>query len=158
MDALNKRALGVAPDKPVAPRDENAEAVRALGAPADIAGYNLDNIHGPDGGFIRMDDATRTLATTELLPTARGLDLSSVDVAMVASNVANPTSYEDCESTLKRLWGADFEVGLNDFRLAMAGTPKARGLVEAYPETLGNNPMLISAVVAAFRRRQGRSR
>ncbi len=156
MDALNKRALGMAPDKPAAPRDENAEAVRALGAPVDISGYDLSNIRGADGGFVHLDEPTRKLANGELLPEARALDLSSVDVALIAGNVTRPVSYEDCEAALHRLWGESFEAGLNDFRLAMAGSPKARALLEQFPETLGNNPMLISAVVAAYRRQQGR--
>jgi hypothetical protein len=43
-----------------------------LGAPTDISGYNLQNIRGP-GGYVQLDDATRTLANTELLPEAKNL-------------------------------------------------------------------------------------
>jgi len=154
LHALQRHAVGMAPDKPVAPRDENVEAVRALGAPTDISGYDLSNIRGPDGGFVHMDEPMRKLANSELLPAARGLDLSQSDVAMIASTVASPMSYEQCESVLHKLWpGKEFERGLNDFRLAMAANPKASALIEQYIE-LSNSPMLISAVVAAYRRRQ----
>jgi hypothetical protein len=153
-DALTRKAVGQQPPAPIAPRDEHAEALRALGAPAKPEDYRIDNVRGPDGGFVQMDEATRTLAGNELFPAARSLDLSQADVAMVASNVANPTSYEQCEAVLHKLWPGDsFEAGLADFRAALSNQPKARALIEQYIE-LSNSPMLISAVVAAYRRRQ----
>ena len=155
-DLLTKLAVGQKPAAPARELTDNEKAIAGLGAPPDISGYNLDHIRAPDGGFVQLDDATRTLANTELLPEARALDLSPADVAMVASNVANPISYEACEASLHRLWGADFERGLDDFCPAMAANPKARALLERYPETLGNSPMLIASVVAAFRRRGAR--
>jgi hypothetical protein len=155
-DELTRRAVGQQPPAPIAPRDEHAEALRALGAPADISGYDLNNIRDAEGGFLHMDEATRKLAATELFPAARGLDLSQSDVAMIASNVANPTSYEQCEAVLHKLWtGREFERGLADFGAALVNQPTARALIEQY-ESLSNSPMLISAVVAAFRRKQGR--
>jgi hypothetical protein len=55
---------------------------------------------------------------------------------------------------LHKLWPGDsFEAGLADFRAALSNQPKARALIEQYIE-LSNSPMLISAVVAAYRRRQ----
>jgi len=153
-DALTRKAVGQQPPAPIAPRDEHGEALRALGAPAKPEDYRIDNVRGPDGGFVQMDQATRTLATNELFPAAHTLDLSQSDIAMVASNVANPTTYEQCESVLHKLWpGEEFERGLADFRTALANQPKARALIEQYIE-LSNSPMLISAVVAAYRRRQ----
>src|SRR5216684_5361937 len=153
-DALTRKAVGQQPPAPIAPRDENDEALRALGPPAKPEDYRLDNVRGSDGGFVQMDQATRTLATNELFPAAHTLDLSQSDIAMVASNVANPTTYEQCESVLHKLWpGEEFERGLADFRTALANQPKARAVIEQYIE-LSNSPMLISAVVAAFRRRQ----
>jgi hypothetical protein len=156
LDRLERMAIGMPAPEAKAEPTENERARAGLGAPPDISGYNLDNIRGPDGGFVRLDDATRTLTNTELLPAAHALDLSPADVAMVASNVANPVTWEQCDASLHRLWGADFENGLNDFRLAMAANPKARALLERYPETLGNSPMLIASVVAAYRRKGSR--
>jgi hypothetical protein len=157
LDALQRHTLNQAQPTPAAPINENQEALKGLGAPSEP--YDLSNVRIPDGGFLRLDEATNKLAADELLPQARSLDLSQSDVAMIASTVANPVSYEQCESTLRRLWpGEEFERGLADFRTALANQPKARALVEAYPETLGNSPMLISSIVAAYRRRQGRSR
>ncbi len=155
-DLLTKLAVGQKPAAPARELTDNEKAIAGLGAPADISGYNLDNIRGPDGGYVQLDDATRTLATTELLPGALALDLSTGDVAMVASNIARPVTWEQCDASLHRLFGADFEARMDDFRQAMAANPKARALLERYPETLGNSPMLIASVVAAFRRRGAR--
>ena len=154
-DLLTRLAVGQKPAAPARELSDSEKAIAGLGAPADISGYNLDNIPSPNG-FVRLDDATRTLANTELLPEAHALDLSTADVAMIASNVANPVTWEQCDESLHRLFGANFEARMDDFRQAMAANPKARALLERYPETLGNSPMLISSVVAAYRRKGAR--
>src|SRR5216683_7712732 len=57
-DALTRKAVGQQLPAPIAPRDEHGEALRALGAPAKPEDYRLDNVRGPDGGFVQMDQAT----------------------------------------------------------------------------------------------------
>jgi hypothetical protein len=154
-DALTRHAVGQ--QQPTATREptENERAIAGLGA-ADISGYNLQNIHGPEG-YVQLDDATRTLANTELLPAAKALDLSTSDVAMIATTVANPISYEACESALHRIWPGDaFAAGINDFIAVRDGNPKLREMLDRYPETLGNNPALITSIVAAYCRQQGK--
>jgi hypothetical protein len=157
-DALTRLAVGQQPATPAPAPDENQRAIAGLGAPAEISGYDLTNIHTPDG-WLQMDDATRTLANTELLPAAKALDLSNADVAMVVTMIANPVtlSYENCENTLHRLWpGDEFAAGINDFIKVRDGNPKLREMLDRYPETLGNNPALITSIVAAYRRKEGR--
>jgi hypothetical protein len=155
-DALTRIAAGQ--QQPTATREptENERAIAGLGAPPDISGYNLQNIHTPDG-WLHMDAETSKLANTELLPEAKNLDLSPADVAMIATIVANPVSYENCESALHRLWPGDaFAAGINDFIAVRDGNPKLREMLDRYPETLGNNPALITSIVAAYRRQQGK--
>jgi hypothetical protein len=155
-DLLTTLGAGHKPAAPAAAPDENQRAIAGLGAPPDISGYNLQNIRGPEG-YVQLDDATRTLVNTELLPEAKNLDLSPSDVALIASTIANPISYEDCESSLHRLWPGDaFAAGINDFIKVRDSNPKLREMLDRYPETLGNNPMLITAIVEAFRRQQGK--
>jgi hypothetical protein len=155
-DALTRLAVGQQPAAPAAVPDENQRAIAGLGAPPDISGYNLQNIRGPEG-YVQLDDATRTLANNELLPAAKALDLSTSDVAMIATTVANPISYEACEASLHRLWpGDEFAAGINDFIKVRDSNPKLREMLDRYPETLSNNPALITSIVAAYRRQQGK--
>ncbi len=156
-DALIAHSIGQRPEVPNQPPTEAERAAAGLGAPDTIEGYDLTNIPTPDG-FLRMDEETTTLVNSELLPEAKALDLAQSDVAMIAASVANPCSYDDCETALHRLWPNDeqFAQGHDDFRAAMAGNANARALLKKYPETLGNNPAVIVSVVNAYRRKQGR--
>jgi hypothetical protein len=156
-DALTRHAMGQQQAPAAREPTDMEKGLAGLSAPPDISGYrdSFLNLRGPDG-FVQMDEPTRALVNGEMLPQALALDLSPGDVALVASTVANPMTFEACDAVLHKLWPGEeaFEAGLNDFRLAMASQPKARALIEQY-ESLSNSPMLISAVVAAFRRRQG---
>lgn len=76
---------------------------------------------------------------------------------MITMGVARPMSETQCETSLKRLWGKDFEQELNNFPAAIGGDPKLVALFEQYPDTLGNNAAAISGIVAAYKRRQARA-
>src|SRR6266852_4625934 len=51
-DALTRKAVGQQPPAPIAPPDEHAAALRALGAPPRPEDYSIDNVRGLDG-FVR---------------------------------------------------------------------------------------------------------
>ncbi len=154
-DALTRHAMGAPQSVPVKEPTDMEKGLAALSAPPDITGYrdSFLNLRGPDG-FVLMDEPTRTLVNEEMLPAALALDLAPSDVTMIAAVVANPVSYENCESTLHRLWPGDqFAAGMNDFISVRDSNPKLREMLDRYPETLGNNAMLIASIVAAYRRR-----
>ena len=102
-----------------------------------------------------MDDNSQKLVRETLLPAGHRLGLSQVDVTSITACVQRPMTYEQCEGMLRRVWGKDFDRGLEDFQLAVTSAAD-RALLEQYPDTLGNNAPLILSVVAAFRRKQGR--
>lgn len=114
--------------------------------------YRVEDLHGRP---ISMDDESGKVVKETLLPAAHSLGLSQGDVTSIAAAVQRPMTYEQCDGILKRVWGKDFEKGLEDFRAAVS-SPELGALLEAYPEQLGNNAALIMGVVSAFRRRQGR--
>jgi len=152
MDALTRKSLGQQQPEAKVESTEEQRAIAGLGAPASPTDYTVETISGHP---IRLDEANRTLIHGTLLPAAHALDLAQSDVTMIAANVMKATSFEECDAALHNLWGPDFEKGLDDFRAAVTD-PKLRALLEEHPETLGNNPMLITSIVAAYRRRQGR--
>jgi hypothetical protein len=91
-----------------------------------------------------------------LLPAAHALDLSQSDLDMIVMQVQKPMSEEQCEASLKRMHGNGLDAALDDFRAAVSAHPKGRELSELlkqYPETLGNNPAVISSIVASHRRK-----
>ena len=155
-DALTRHVVGAEQPKAKVELSENDRALAALGAPPQPADYNLLDVRDPKTGFLlRLDEANHTLVHGTMLPAAHALDLSQGDVNMIAANITKPSSWEDCEAALHRLWGPDFDARLDDFRAAVTD-PKHRALLEEFPEQLGNNPMVIASVVAAYRRRQAR--
>jgi hypothetical protein len=157
-DALIRHAAGAQPPEAKVEPTPSEKALAALGAPAKPEDYKLNDVRDPATGWpIRMDEETSTLVNGTLLPAAHALDLSQADVVMIADGVTRPMDEEKCDATLHRIWGKDFEKGLEDFRAAVADPRlsqyKLPALFEAYPETLGNNPALIAGIVAAYRRR-----
>lgn len=147
-DALTRRAA----DMPVAEAAPAPAPDPVLDAPARPEDYKVEDLNGRP---IAMDSESEKVVGGTLLPTAQRLGLSQVDVTSIAAAVQRPMTEETCERMLRRVWGKDFDRGLEDFQLAVASAAD-RALLEQYPDTLGNNAPLILSVVAAFRRRQGR--
>jgi hypothetical protein len=157
-DALTRKAVGQQPAAPVRVPDENAEALKALGPPANVKDYKID-VKDPVTGFpMRIPDVDRALITGVLLPGAHAIGLSQSDVSMAADFIVKPMDAERCEQTLRNIWRDDYEAGARDFVAAMAAQPAHVRilLTETYEEQLGNNPALIASIVSAWRRKQGR--
>ena len=152
-DALTRHAIGQ--QQPEAAKAEPTPtecALEALGPPPKPEDYRIDTRDPVTGYPVKMDDATKTLVNGTLLPAAHSLGLSQSDLSLIGDYVVKPLDEARCEATLRRIWGANYEARLQDFRKAVAD-PKVRALFEEYPDTLGNNPALISSIVAASRRR-----
>jgi hypothetical protein len=137
-------------------KSETTEAERAragLEPPAKAEDYVLTD-HG--NRPIELSDEDKGIVHNEVLPVAREMHLSQLDVSMATLNVLKPSSFEQCESFLKKFWGAQYEERVENFRSAISQNPRAAALLEKYPIALGNNGALIASVVANFRRRQGK--
>jgi len=147
-DALTRRAA----DMPVAEATPAPAPDPVLDAPARAEDYKVEDLSGHP---IAMDPESEKVVAGTLLPTAQRLGLSQVDVTSIAAAVQRPMTVEQCEGMLRRVWGKDFDRGLEDFQRAVASAAD-RALLVQYPDTLGNNAPLILSVVAAFRRKQGR--
>jgi hypothetical protein len=143
-DALTRRAA----EMPAA----SAAPDPVLDAPARAEDYKVEDLNGRR---IAMDPESEKVVAGTLLPAAQRLGLSQIDVTSIAAAVQRPMTEEQCEGMLRRVWGKDFDRGLEDFQRAVTSAAD-RALLEQYPDTLGNNAPLILSVVAAFRRRQGR--
>jgi hypothetical protein len=159
-DALTRKAVGQSQPAPPPVPDENAEALAALGPPPKPADYKLD-VKDPVSGFpLQIDAENKTLIDGVLLPAAHTMGLSQSDISMIGDIVVKPMDAERCEQTLRNIWRDQYDQGLKDFWDAMAAQPRIRDLIldDRYVMTLQNNPALISSIVAAFRRKQGRSR
>jgi len=157
LDRLSRMVVGApAPEAKPDPTPEE-RALAALGRPETPGDYKIDP-RDPVSGFpLRMDAETHSLVTDTLLPAAHELDLSQTDVNMITMGIQKPMSEEQCGASLQRIWGKDLDARLDDFRAAVANNPKVRGLLERFPETLGNNPAVIAGIVDGFRRRQARA-
>ena len=152
-NALIRRVAEKPPEQPTAEPTEAERARAGLEPPAEgPEAYRIEDLHGRP---ISMDEESGKVVKETLLPAAHSLGLNQGDMTMIAAAVQRPMTYEQCEKTLKRVWGKDFEKGLDDFRAAVS-SPQLGALLETYPEQLGNNAALIMGVVNAFRLRQGR--
>jgi hypothetical protein len=138
--------------------DENAQALAALGPPANVKDYKIDIKDPATGWPVQIDAVERAVIDGVMLPAAFDLGLSQGDVAMIGDIVVKPMDAERCEQTLKSIWRSDYEQGVKDFVDALAAQPQIRDLLldDRYEMTLQNNPALIASIVSAFRRRQGR--
>jgi hypothetical protein len=116
----------------------------------------IRHTHDGLGRAIALDPENEAVVRGELLPAAHELGLSQGDINMVALGVVKPSTYEQCEGTLRRVWGAGFDRGNADLNAANSANPQAQALLERYPETLGTNAALIMRVVEAYRLRQAR--
>ncbi len=157
-DALPRKAVGQQQPAPIATRDENDEALRALGPPATVKDYKIDIKDPVTGWPVQIDALERAVIDGVMLPAAYNLGLSQGDVAMIGDIIVRPMDAEKCEQTLRNIWRGHFEQGVKDFVDAMAAQPRIRDLLldDRYEMTLQNNPALISSIVAAYRRKQGR--
>src|SRR5208283_1421324 len=79
--------------------------------------YRLEDLNGRR---ITMDAESEKTVHGSLLPAAHSLGLSQGDVTSIAAAVQRPMTYEQCDTMLKRVWGKDFEKGLEDFRAAIS--------------------------------------
>jgi hypothetical protein len=152
-NALIRRVAGKQPEQPTAEPTEAERARAGLEPPAEgPEAYRIEDLQGRP---IVMDEESDKVVKGTLLPAAHSLGLSQGDMTMIAAAVQRPMTYEQCEKTLKRVWGRDFDRGLEDFQQAVTSAAD-RALLEQYPDQLGNNAALIMSVVNAYRRRQGR--
>src|SRR6266849_9048539 len=157
-DQLTTRAVGQQPTALAPVPDENAQALAALGPPPNVKDYKID-IKDPTTGWpVQIHAVERAVIDGVLLPAAHSLGLSQGDVAMIGDIIVRPMDAEKCEQTLRNIWRGHFEQGVKDFVDAMAAQPRIRDLLldDRYEMTLQNNPALISSIVAAYRRKQGR--
>jgi hypothetical protein len=156
LDRLTRLAVGMQPLENTPEPSPTERALAGLGAPPRPADYKVD-VRDPVSGFpLKMDEQTSVLVKDTLLPTAHALDLSQSDVNLIVMGVEHPMDYARCEASLARMYGKDIDAALDDFRAAVGTNAKVRELLEQYPETLGNNPAVISSIVAAYRRRGAR--
>ena len=159
-DQLTRRAVNQRPATPTPVPDENAQALRALGAPAKPEDYRID-VRDPTTGWpVRIDAHEKAVIDAVLLPAAHTMGLSQSDISMIGDIVVKPMDAERCEQTLRNIWRDDYEQGIKDLFDALAAQPQIRDLLldDRYEMTLQNNPALIASIVSAFRRKQGRSR
>jgi hypothetical protein len=149
-DALTRRAVELPAEEKAEP-NEQERALQALEPPATAEDYQL--LDPVSGAPLRLDPENTAIVRGELLPAAHALGLSQGDIDMAAFGVVKPQTYEQCENSLRRVWGKSFDQGNADLKAALKAQPQARALLEKYPETLGNNAALIMRVVEAYRLR-----
>jgi hypothetical protein len=155
-DALERRSLELPAEEAKAEPTEQERALQALQPPATAEDYKLLD---PVSGYpLRLDPENTTIVRGELLPAAHALGLSQGDINMAAFGVVKPQTYEQCESSLRRVWGKGFDQGNADLKAALQAQPQAAALLEKYPDTLGSNAGLIMRIVEAYRLRLRRTR
>src|SRR6266446_1889305 len=149
-DQLTRRAVNQPPAARPDVRDENMEALKALGPPAKPEDYRID-VRDPTTGWpVQIDPVERAVINGVLLPAAHSLGLSQGDVAMIGDVVVRPMDAEKCEATLRAIWRDDYQQGVRDLVAAVAAAPaQVRDLLldDHYTMTLQNNPALLASIV-----------